>query len=102
MFVRVLLLCVLLVAGCGAAEDGEVRGTVTSADGTPLAECAVAPVDGRGVPETAAVTDSDGTYRWRLPAGDYEMGVTCDAGEVVEPVTVEGGETVLLDVRLPG
>ena len=96
-----LVACLLLVAGCGSPEDGVVRGTVTSAGGAPLAGCAVAPVDG-GVPETAAVTAADGSYGWSLPEGDYELGVYCDEGETVEPVTVVAGRTAPLDVRLPG
>ncbi|MDP9792089.1 hypothetical protein J2S43_000601 [Catenuloplanes nepalensis] len=128
----IILLTALLTAGCGgdaapgsgpdtpvdssmtpppavAGDTGVVAGTVTTADGTPVAGAALEPraldvPGGADIREEVVATDGTGAYRWSgLSPGRYEFRVrygTDLVGEVAE-VTVEAGRTTVLDFAIP-
>ncbi|GAB7047228.1 carboxypeptidase-like regulatory domain-containing protein [Catenuloplanes indicus] len=128
----IILMTALLTAGCGgdaapgsgpdtpvdssmtpppanAGDTGVVAGTVTTADGTPLAGAALLPraldvPGGADIREEVIATDGTGAYRWPgLSPGRYEFRVRYGASLVGEPseATVEAGQTTILDFVLP-
>jgi hypothetical protein len=56
-----------------AQARGEVTGTVTSADGTPVAFALVTAANTESSYRLPAGTDMDGTYRFNLPSGNYNL-----------------------------
>jgi hypothetical protein len=56
-----------------AQARGEVTGTVTSADGTPVAFALVTAANTESSYRLPAGTDMDGTYRFNLPSGNYSI-----------------------------
>lgn len=87
----------MALAGCNAQpEFGHINGTVTEKLGSPAAKCAitVATISGGPVPELAAVTGSDGTFRWPVPPGTFEVSATCDTFQARATIAVRANETV--------
>lgn len=97
----VSLPAVLLVA-CGSSEDGAFRGVVSGPDGSPAAWCTLAVVPGPDVrapvPEFAALTGADGSYRYPLPAGTFEVTARCPGGLATATSTIAPGEETVLDL----
>ena len=84
----------------GLEETGSIQGIVLAEDGgTPL-PAAIVVLDGTGI---SATTGTDGAFAIDgVPAGTYRLTVTREAfASLTSPVTVAGGEPVLLDLRLP-
>jgi len=85
------------LAAAAAATDGNViKGTVTDADGTPVAGATVETTFGTGI-ETA----SDGSYQVYVADGQWDL--TVDGfgyRTTTETVDVSGGETTTLDITL--
>ncbi|WP_226005885.1 carboxypeptidase regulatory-like domain-containing protein [Natrinema salinisoli] len=76
-------------------SQGTVEGTVTDADGEPIADATVA----AGDQQTA--TDENGTYSLDLEPGEYTLAVSADGYEdASENVTVEAAATTTADVTL--
>jgi hypothetical protein len=81
---------------------GTVAGTVTDADGEPVAGAAVLPTSldepAQPVPEIGVVTGPTGEYEWRLAPGRYELVVYLDSEPAARgAITVTAGETGTLD-----
>jgi hypothetical protein len=94
---------VLLVA-CSSPEDGAFRGAVRGPDGAPAAGCTLTVVPGRDVrepvPEFAALTGADGSYRYPLPAGTFEVTALCADGSATVTSTLAPGEETVLDLAV--
>ncbi|WP_175480088.1 carboxypeptidase-like regulatory domain-containing protein [Natrinema salaciae] len=77
------------------STTGTVEGTVTDADGEPVANATVTAGD------QEATTDANGSYVLELEAGDYTVTVSADGYEdASEDVTVEADATTTADVTL--
>jgi len=89
--------------GTGAFTDtsyGTLTGTVTSAKGTPVADARLRLTGAAAVTTT---TQANGSYRVRLPAGDYSMAVSSygyAAAPTASGVRVTVGATTTRSVRL--
>src|SRR5262245_47901330 len=84
----------LLLVGCGgdqpvsnhdvqtpdsAGAITQAIGTVTDADGNPLAEVGIAVTEGTvAVPEILKLSGEDGKYTWSLPAGTFTLQASKD------------------------
>jgi len=76
-------------------QSSELRGTVRLADGGPVEDALVR------VGSQQVRTDSDGEFVVEsLPAGEYEVAVTADAGSTTREITAEPGETHEIDVEV--
>jgi len=111
-----LVLVLLLTAACGtttpAAGLGTVTGTVVISPCRPVERVGDPPCPPRpgiavhfapvgGGSTVSATTDSIGTYRVRLAAGDYQA--SAEGGIVPSqpvPVTVTAGATVTLNLSV--
>jgi outer membrane protein assembly factor BamB/protocatechuate 3,4-dioxygenase beta subunit len=82
-----------------AVGDGAITGTVTDADGEPLAGASVTLT---GTPLDPAVTGADGAYTFgEVAAGTYRATADADGyASVEETVTVVSGETTTADFTL--
>jgi EmrB/QacA subfamily drug resistance transporter len=74
------------------AGQGGLTGTVSSPEGTPLADALVVATDPRGEVIGSSVTGPDGAYRFSaLSPGDYVVTVNARGGRpVADPVSVNG------------
>src|SRR5215469_9858371 len=83
------------------ANAGAVAGTVTAADGSPIAGASVT-VSAVDAPVRVSVSASDGTFLVRdLPSGSYTVRVTSPAFAVdEESVSVAVGRTTSISVHL--
>jgi len=103
----VLLLSILFTGGCATQPDeaGGIEGTVTEANGKPVAGMRVIIVSGTtGFPEMAAITNEEGYYRLgSIPPGTFEVAVHDMEGKRIglESVVVRSGETSTLDFVVP-
>ena len=79
--------------------DGSINGTVTDADGTPVAGATVALPD---TPLAAVTTGDDGGYAFpAVPAGNHRLVVDAPGFvPVTDHVTVTEGETTVVDYPL--
>lgn len=89
--------------GPGVAGQGSAAGVVRDGSGAVVAGVLVVPVSldepANAVPERAVVTGADGTYRWELPAGKYELGALRDGEQLGSTrVEVAAGRTVTADI----
>lgn len=88
-----------------APEACAVQGRVTHGDGRPMAGAAVALVrlGVAAVPEFQALTDAQGTFRMKVPAGTYALTATHREGlaAFLPKVKVEGAAATLPPVVLP-
>jgi len=90
-------------SGLGAFTDtsyGTLTGTVASTSGRPVAD---AQVRLTGAAAVTTTTQANGSYRVRLPAGDYSMAVSAygyAAAPAASGVTVTAGGTAARSVRL--
>lgn len=83
----------------GAQPGGDVvapgvAGRVIGADGQPVAGAFVEafPIgDSPAVPELAVFTAGDGTYRWFLQPGNYQITITADGSRTTAIVSVVEG-----------
>ncbi|MDF9745116.1 carboxypeptidase regulatory-like domain-containing protein [Natrinema salsiterrestre] len=76
-------------------SQGTVEGTVTDADGEPIADATVT------VGDRQTTTDENGTYSLELEPGEYTLAVSADGYEdASETVTVEAAATTTADVTL--
>ncbi|PCR90931.1 carboxypeptidase regulatory-like domain-containing protein [Natrinema ejinorense] len=74
---------------------GTVEGTVTDADGAPIAGATVT------VGDEQTTTDDNGSYALELEGGEYTLEITADGYEdATENVTLESDSTVTVDVTL--
>ncbi len=110
-----MLTSLMLMNGCAATEPAEptldggeagaIQGTVTGADGKPVAGMRVSIVSGTtGFPEILALTNEKGRYTISsVPAGRFEVAVHDMEGKVVASgsVIVRDGETAILDFSVP-
>ena len=105
------LVALLLLAGCAGPQlppKGTVSGVVTDADGRLLSGCGIVreyekPSD-YPMTEEAAVSGTDGAYRWQMYPGTYKITATCtghDQPGVVGGVVVVSNEQVAGDISLP-
>lgn len=80
------------------APEGQVRGVVRDEAGKPVGS---ARLFVRGV-DVQAITDDDGAYELRLPAGEHELTVLrAGFATTTAPVVVVGGEPASADLTLP-
>ena len=112
------LVAVLVVVACsGQSSDptpdpvsdgttGGIEGTVTDADGRPVAGMRVAIVGGTApFPEIGPSTDADGQYQiGGVPPGSFQVAVHDRDGERVglESVAIQSGKTATLDFSIAG
>jgi hypothetical protein len=90
-------------ASDGAREG--IEGTVTSADGTPLAGVFVQAESldepAQRIPELAIVTGEDGRYLWPLSPGRYRISVSAEGHPpAADTATVEPGRRTTLSFTL--
>jgi hypothetical protein len=80
----------------------QVVGTVTDADGNPLAEVGIAVDKGTApFPEMLMLSGDDGKYVWSLPAGTFTLTARKDGyKELSQEVVVKEGNTSQLDFKL--
>src|SRR5688500_9616148 len=92
------LVIVLAFASAASAQSvGTVTGTITQADGGPVAGASVR-VAGR--PQTA-VTRGDGSYRLQLPAGNHELHIgVIGYAAATQTVSVSPGQTIVQNFTL--
>lgn len=92
-----LLLPVALVPVSADAQEGQVTGTVRSQSGAPVPSASVQ-VAGT---DLGTLTDEDGQYRLRVPAGELELRATrIGFREAVRTVTVSEGASAKVDFTL--
>jgi hypothetical protein len=98
-----LVLSMLLLAPAAlsyAAQDlGSIRGRVVDKEGRPVVSATVA-VAGSTL---SATTDADGRFVIEeVPTGSYRLEASCTGftGEIVDPITVAGGETAEVQFNL--
>jgi len=90
-------------SGLGAFTDtsyGTLTGTVASTTGRPVAD---AQIRLTGAATVTTITQANGSYRVRLPAGDYSMAVSAygyTAAPAASGVSVTAGGTTARSVRL--
>jgi hypothetical protein len=80
-----ILLALVTLPGCVPATPTSmgVAGPVVDESTGPVSDCTVlaSGLDDQLVPETAAVTDDNGKFRWTLPAiGGYLLTANCSSG----------------------
>lgn len=93
----------LLVAAPAAAQQGELAGTVRSADGAALESVRVEVVDADGGSTAAVTTGTSGAFRVEeLPAGSYTVVFELPGWETVRRrgVDVRTGEATTLSVTM--
>ncbi len=97
------------------AAPGTVRGTITSADGTPMISAGVQAFSPSGAMAWAAQTDISGHYELPLPPGSYRLRAETGFGSPYMPifsgsaktwqatsqVVVTSGTTTSIDMVLP-
>lgn len=91
-----------------AASEGPregIEGTVTAADGTPVAEAFVQAESldrpAQRIPELAIVTDGNGRYLWPLSPGRYRISVSAEGHPPAsDTATVETGRRTTLSFTL--
>jgi hypothetical protein len=86
-----------------AVKPSIISGTVRDPSGKPVAEARVYFVDGPvPLPETAALTDSKGSFSLTAPApGTYKIECNADGFKPERvTVTVKSGEKAHVDIRL--
>jgi uncharacterized membrane protein len=91
--------CVLAVRASG----GDIKGTVTDAQGAVVASAQVTATETTTQKSSNATTDSQGRYTLaNLPAGTYVVAVTAQgfAETKQENVRVEDGKTTTADVQM--
>lgn len=85
-----------------AAEKGALRGTVTGASGTVVANATVTATSVDTGQTQSATAGTDGTYKFDLPPGQYLVKFEAAGFKTVEipSATVRGTETVVLDEKM--
>jgi hypothetical protein len=82
-----------------------VEGRAIDAAGRPVSGGLVVPRSldepSPPIPELAVLTDKDGQYSWRLPAGNFEISISAQGFRTArKPVTVKAGQVSRLDFVL--
>jgi hypothetical protein len=83
----VVSLAILFFAGCGGGPDTTTVSGKVSFEGKPVGD-AVINFQARGAKPLGGATNSDGTYSFDLPAGEYQVRI--DAPAPLPPGWKEG------------
>jgi len=91
--------------GAGAGPQEGIEGTVTSADGKPLAGVFIQAESldepAARIPELAISTGEDGRYLWPLSPGRYRISASLEGHPSANgTATVEAGRRTTLDLTL--
>jgi hypothetical protein len=91
--------------GAGAGPQEGIEGTVTSADGKPLAGVFIQAESldepAARIPELAISTGEDGRYLWPLSPGRYRISASLEGrSPATGTATVEAGRRTTLDLTL--
>ena len=93
--------------GRGASDGARegIEGTVTAADGTPVAGASVLAESldqpAQRIPEIAILTDESGRYLWPLSPGRYRISISAEGHPPsADTATVEAGQRTTLSFTL--
>ena len=84
------------------AATGALRGTVTDASGSAVANATVTATSADNGQTRSATTGPDGAYKFDLPPGNYRVKFEAPGFKTLEipSATVSGTETAVLDEKL--